>query len=227
VSLAGWAALAWSLRGLYDGIALLALVGSVERLRARSWSRSLFLYACALFLHFRALWYLPVAAAAAAGLAREAWSRRSLPPADRAWLAACVPLLAVTGMALAPLLPWLPRFPANNEYLWTSPAHPVAFGLLAAGILAGVGGAFATGNVLLGSTAALAAAVILSSPQSMGWHSLFLLPLPLLVRPASPAATRRAVALAVAASLVFARVVFRTDPLSLAVDQLGRLIHGS
>lgn len=99
-------------------------------LRARRPADAALAYSGALFMHFRALWFLPVLGAALLELVR---ARDHLNPRDWLKLGAAACLVGVSATAFAILMPWLPQFPTTNQLRLND--H-IFWGMLAVGAVA-------------------------------------------------------------------------------------------
>lgn len=181
LALAGVQLLHWSLVGFYDPIAILFLLLGLLALAHDRPAPALAAFGAATLLHFRALWYLPLAAFC---LYRIWQDRRALlapgSPRRRAicWLTAGAVLLGGALLTFYLLYPALKAFPVRSALYH----HKVR--LLSAPVLAYLVPTAALAALLAvrKSWLALACLAWLSvfffyTPQIMRWHALFLLPL--------------------------------------------------
>jgi hypothetical protein len=174
--------LKWTLCGFYDPIAIAPLLLGVWLLGQRRGVDALLASSAALFLHYRALWYLPVFAFALLAILRtREW--RSGGASTYAKLGAAALLIGVSSYAFALLYPGLALLPATN---------PVQLDRLVAGTTAGTYLALALAPVGLYlilsrqwvflACAAWQIAMLLETRQIQPWHGLFVLPLFALAR---------------------------------------------
>src|SRR5262249_44612690 len=63
----------WTVSGFYDGVAVLFLVLMVGCYKRRQWPRVLLFFALAVFVHYRSLWFFPLAGIAVVQLGRALW----------------------------------------------------------------------------------------------------------------------------------------------------------
>jgi hypothetical protein len=165
----------WGLRGMYDAVSLAGVLAGVLLYRRDRPLAALLALSFAIFTHFRALWYLPLMAAAL-------WQvLRSMPqpfPPRRTVLA----LVAAAGMALIAahafllLLPALRAFPINNPVNVDRielrqalvPGLPAVFVLIA----------LAWNRYwLTAASTAWQIFMLVQTREVRGWHALFALPL--------------------------------------------------
>ncbi|HEU4538773.1 MAG TPA: hypothetical protein VFS00_31855, partial [Polyangiaceae bacterium] len=210
LALGGGELLRWSMLGYYDAAAVALAFAALLRLRDGRDADAAVWLSASLCLHFRALWLAPLFAWLALRLGRA--GPRAL-AAARGRLAAAIGLVALALGALALVRPSLAAFPTTNPvYFWRfDPAVAAHWNLLLPLALA-----FA---ILLRARAWLVAAVagfqlcmVVHTPQTQPWHSLFLLPLIGLARVA-PGARGGAELAACALYLVECGQVFESPPL--------------
>lgn len=203
----------WALGGMYDVVPLAAVLAGVVAARDRRFPAAFVLLALALFLHYRALWYLPLFAWAAAQVARSwgAWARRE----KRAVIAAvCAPVLAGASFVLS--WPALHTFPESNVLR----SHP-ALGLFVVPAVA-LGALAVTRSWLTLSCAGWQLLMLSQTRELRPWHVLLSMPL------VAVATLERRTAAAVLAALalvlwqgeaVFGANLFSLDPvLALFAD---------
>jgi hypothetical protein len=130
----------WTLEGFYDAAAIAPLALCADQLRRRDGLRALLAFSAAVFLHFRALFFLPWAVIAAREIVRRrqwrAWRGREIALAGTT---AALALAAFYPFAL--LLPVLTAVKANNPILLSQSALPLTDLLLfaaATAVAAGV-----------------------------------------------------------------------------------------
>ncbi len=113
----------WALNGMYDPIALIAMFAAIGRLREHRFASAFTALSLAFFLHYRALWYLPLFAWVAM---QTLASWRTLSPREK-WAvvaAACGPALAAITFVLS--WPAFEKFPVTNP-LFAAPALVTCF----------------------------------------------------------------------------------------------------
>ncbi|MHB8420777.1 MAG: hypothetical protein ACYDCL_22105 [Myxococcales bacterium] len=194
--------LKWTLSGFYDPIAVCAIFVAVWQLRRGRGTDAILALSVALFLHFRALWYLPLFFTAGwTALRNREWNAgraRAL-----AKLAASALLLGVSLYAFALLYPGLEALPHNSGVMWkdlsltTAASWNLALPLLPVLLYLAWGRQW----TLLGCVV-WQLFMITRTYQVQGWHILFLLPLFGLARLEGKRA-----------SLVAAAVVYLTEAL--------------
>jgi hypothetical protein len=168
----------WSLVGFYDPLAIFPIFLGVYFLRERRFADAFVALSASLFLHFRALWYLPLLGAATLGLLeRRAWAG-----AERARTLVKVILgVAMTGASLyafSLLRSALTEFPDVNPVLWKHyPLNQRAMLDLAVPCALVMLYLASGRHWLLCVTIAWQLFVVVHTPQTMDWHTLFLLPL--------------------------------------------------
>ncbi|XYI03863.1 hypothetical protein ACMHYB_30520 [Sorangium sp. So ce1128] len=166
--------------GFYDGVAVLGVCAAIRALYPAppakpASERALLFYALGFGLHYRALWYLPVGAAAALPALRRSLRGEST-PGDRHRLAAAIAIGAAAGLTLLLLLPHLGDFPVNNAYFWRNPWPPewkIDAALIAVLLALGVR---AEAGVLYFAVIAWLFPFLTQVREVMIWHSLFLIP---------------------------------------------------
>ena len=160
---------AWALSGIYDSLPIALVFVAAASLRRGRAVDSTLAYAGALFMHFRALWFLPVLAAALFECIR---TRGHLGPRDWVKLAAAACLVGVSATTFATLTPWLSQFPTTNplrlneDWFW---------GMLAVGAAA-VGLGLKRHQWLFAACVAWQLLFASRTPQVMRWHALWVLP---------------------------------------------------
>jgi hypothetical protein len=196
----------WAAAGFYDPLAVLCLVWAVTRLeRDRPLDALLFL-SLAAFLHFRAIWYVPLGVVTLAKL--RVGDLRSW----RAVVAAL--LLGAAVLALVLVGPYLNDFPHTNPILLTRLKPSVArIDYVALFVLVGAC-LLMQRQWLLATLVGWQGAIIGLSVQTQFWHPMFLLPLLAVAR------WKRARWPTLAALLLLiagvARIVFKTWPMIAA-----------
>lgn len=194
----------WALSGIYDSLPVALVFVSAAALRAQRPADAALAYAGAVFMHFRALWFLPLFGVALLEVAR---ARHHLTSRDWVKLGAAACLVGVSATAFAILLPWLHRFPTTNP-LWQSDL--TFWGMLAFGA-----GAVTLGlrrqHWLFAVCVAWQLLFATRTPQMMAWHALWLLPFFALGR----APTRAFLLGAFALYFVDAAFIYRAQPVPL------------
>ncbi len=172
----------WTLEGFYDPIALFPMCLGIHYLSIRRSTNALVALATSLFLHYRALWYLPLFAAAAFGALRERGGSSSKGRfAFQIALAAL--LIGLAGFAFWLLLPTLFQYPHSNPGSWKELAEwkEPSWSLLGVAVLV-LGHLAWERRWLLLATAAWQLVMVFRTLQIMPWHGLFLLPMLALAR---------------------------------------------
>lgn len=167
----------WSLNGMYDAVAIVCVVLAVMRSRESRWESGLWFYALGCFLHFRALWYLPLAGLAIVQGFRALRAGYRPSPLGVAQLVGAAFGFAAALYALLLVYPVLSTFPNSNPFHFTDIALSPRWL-----IVLSLGGGFVAaireqGRWFRFCVLATAVAFIANAPQVMPWHSLFLLPL--------------------------------------------------
>ena len=234
LGLAYWLLVPWAMAGIYDGVAIAALLGTVLLLqRGQSWF-ALAAGACAFALHFRSLWYAPLlgytAARALRSLRGEADGRWGWPAElrGRPWSSALVlgslALAALALHAFVELLPWLGRFPVNNPLIHSAlgPHKGDLWRLVLSTALVVAVLAWRRHGLLLAVVLCTTWALT-RAPQNMPWHATFLVPAlaVALVGRALPDARERAgerLGVALAWSLLVVSVAFSSPLQGSALD---------
>lgn len=176
VVLAASETIRWTMLGYYDGVAVLASVLGVVGLARKRDLHAMGWLSLAMFLHFRALWLLPLLAVAVARAARNRELRSPITIAAGMMLSASAVAFFLVRPALRsfpltnPVYYW--RFDAINAECWNLvvPLAVAALVLLHAR-------AWITFAVI-----AFQLLVITRTPQSQPWHALSLLPVVVLAR---------------------------------------------
>jgi hypothetical protein len=168
--------LKWTLTGFYDPLAILPILLGIHFLRERSYASAFAAMSCALFMHFRALWYLPLLGYAALGiLRRREWQRPG-------WTATKVLAgLAMSGASLYVfylLRHAVTGFPLTNPVLYSRfDAQKGAYWDMAVPCALILAYLLSARHWLLFATVAWQLFVVAATPQTMNWHAMFLLPL--------------------------------------------------
>lgn len=190
--------------GIYDGVAIAAVMVSVSFLERDRPLDALLAMSAALFLHFRAIWFLPLLVHAGWACLRTQGTLRGR--AAVAKLAAALALLFAFGASLSLAYPSLDGSPLTN------PLRASARGsaLLLLCVCSAMGGLLALAalrrNWLLLACGLFQFAVVARTPQVMPWHSLFLLPI------LSVAGLRRGkLSLAIAVAIYFVQATWIFD----------------
>lgn len=174
----------FALFGIYDPVAVLALLWAAIFWRRGRPVDSFLCAGTGLFLHFRALWLLPLLVTA--GLAALGQLRRRRAPSDLLKLGGTLCLLAGAAIALAEVAPWLSRFPDTNPL-----HHAFLSGLgsravwLTPVLLAAVALLLWNREWWICACVATQVAILIATRQVQPWHELFLIPLFALAKPSS------------------------------------------
>lgn len=153
---------------------MIPLLWCAAYLDEKRWLAAVVAFSAALFLQFRALYYVPWALYAAAGVLREgvwrSWTRRQ-------WLA----LVAASGLAVIALSTFVLVRPAFAQLPFENPIHPG--GLKALPVVAFVAALGATAIVFARSRAPLDLAILcwmtlllVAVRQTQGWHAILFVP---------------------------------------------------
>jgi hypothetical protein len=200
----------WTVAGFYDPVAVLCLVWAVARLQRERPVDALGFLSLAAFLHFRAIWYVPLGVVTLAKLRiADLRTRRSI-----AILAGSALLLAAAVLALALVGPYLNDFPHTNPILLTRlklSAARIDYVVL----IVLVGGCLLLQRQwLLAALVGWQGIIIGLTVQAQFWHPMFLLPLLAIAR--WKRARWPALAALVLLIVGVARIVYRTFPLIAA-----------
>ena len=173
-----WSCL-WALRGFYDVTALLLVYCALHFLYRRKWLDSLFWYCLAIFMHYRALYYLPVIAFSIAGYWQQ-FGRPGVLAAFRnpkTWIALCCAL--ISGLCFFVALPQLESFGGNNILYHLSRLSDGNSTVIAALLLASASAAAMLWNKDVQTASFLACfwVFLIRTPQTYPWHTLFMVPL--------------------------------------------------
>jgi hypothetical protein len=209
----------WTLGGFYDPISVCALLLGIWWLSQNRGIDSILALSSALFLHYRALWYLPLFFVAAWTIVkRREWKAGGAAPYVK--LAAAGVMLGPALYGFALMYPGLAQLPTANPARLLAWASPIPWNLLLP--LAPVALYLAsTRQWVLLACAAWQLFTVARTPQVQWWHVLFLLPMFALAR-----LEKKGVALAAAAVLyVTEAVVIFGNALPLPGWQLGELVH--
>jgi len=166
----------WSLEGFYDAVAVALVVIGALFLCRREPGNAWLALGGSLFLHYRALWYLPLLGMAAIGLVnRSAWSR---PLATGAKVAAGFAMILLAAFTFILIYRGLNKFPDTNPVHWRRFLAPpsVEWDFLAPILMILSYLAIAKHWRLL-VTMSWQLFMVSQTPQVMGWHVLFLLPM--------------------------------------------------
>jgi hypothetical protein len=166
----------WTLSGMYDGAAVAFVVLGALFLGRRQAPEALLALSIAMFLHYRALWYLPLLGFAAFGLLQGcAWAA---PKRTAAMVAVSLALLGLSAAAFVIVSPGLADFPDTNPVRWDTPRSTIFYELdLLAPAVAMLGYLVSGGHWRLFAVAVCQLFITLRTPQVMPWHVLFLLPM--------------------------------------------------
>jgi hypothetical protein len=172
----------WSLSGMYDPLAIAAVVLGVYYLSRQRGADALLALSVGLFFHYRALWYAPLFGVALF----QFWKDRKAAGSRVALAIKIAIAAALVGVSLYPFLllyPSLRGFPDTNAILYKRLtlrgqntwdfAVPLVF------IFAYVARA-RHWRLLL--TIAWQCFVLVMTPQTMAWHALFLIPVLVMAR---------------------------------------------
>ncbi len=217
--------IAWALTGVYDAVALIALLLCVGSLRSKRGLESLLWYALAAFLHFRTLWFLPLFLA---GL-RLFWKNREYRMSagrDRLMAVAGAIMLGVSAWCFLTIYPFLAAMGTRNFFFFDGDLPSLArlcyllvpMALIAAGLAR-------DRAWLMLSCLAWTLVMVCRSPFVQMWHSLYLLPLLAMTGLGEKSAARGRL-LALLAYLVMASLAFTRFPFSgvLVLDALKELL---
>ncbi|MBI3552272.1 MAG: hypothetical protein HY077_07120 [Elusimicrobia bacterium] len=209
----------WALGGIYDGAAIAAVVLCALALGRRRGLAAVFFYCLAAFLHFRALWFLPL-------LGRGLWLCWSGGEyrlrGRRAQIAAAVSaaMLGLSAWSFFLIYPALAGMGARNYFYLDADLDSLVRLAYMLVPLAFVGAALARNRAwLLLACLSWTLVMLCRSPFVQMWHSLFLLPLFAMTGLGEKSAAR-SVVLALLAYLVMASLAFTRFPFSgvLALD---------
>jgi hypothetical protein len=168
----------YAMAGFYDSIAIVCVCWAIQRLERDQPLPALGFLSLAAFLHFRAIWYVPLGLVTLAALRRpehraELRTRRGV-----ALLAASAVLLALAAFSLVLVGPYLPLFPHNNPVLFSTLGAMTPAQLDIVAIVAVVCGYLAWDRQwLLLALVSWIFVVIGMTVQAQKWHPMFLLPL--------------------------------------------------
>ena len=159
----------YAMAGFYDAISIVCIVWAIQRLERDQPVHALALLSLAAFLHFRAIWYVPL------GLVTLARVRRAPKPV---WmLVVSGVLLAVTAVSLVLVGPFLTMFPHNNPALVSEfTGSPAQLDFLAMVVVIGGYLAWERRWLLLAQVTWIEVVIGLTV-QAQPWHPMFLLPL--------------------------------------------------
>ena len=168
----------WTLEGFYDAAIIAPLLLSWRLLRERRWLAALVAFSLAAFLHFRAIYYLPWAIAAAVPLVRErqwrAWTSRQWGAAAAA-AAMCVASL----YAFILVLPGLLRFSDSPSPLALFGVRGANWGVIGLGALVGAlaVAVFVRARSWMDvASVGWLAVVLMSVRQSYAWYPVAVVP---------------------------------------------------
>jgi hypothetical protein len=169
----------YAMAGFYDSIAIVCVCWAIARLEREEPVAALGFLSLAAFLHFRAIWYVPLGVLAVARLRTAPWrTRRSI-----AILAGSAVLLAAAGLSLLLVGPYLTLFPANNPVLVSTLGNltPAQLDIIAMVVV--IAGYLAWERQWLLLVQMMWIVVVIAlTVQAQRWHPMFLLPLLALAR---------------------------------------------
>ncbi len=167
----------WTLHGFYDATAMIPLLLAARALKKRKGLETVFWYCLSLFLHFRALWYLPM-------LAWGAWlffSQKEYRKQNRrqnAMTLSSLFMLGLSSYSFVLVYPWLMTLKPTNFFFTTADFSSwarLSYLLVPMGLLAG---ALAQNRArLLIACLAWTIVMLARSPFLQMWHSWYLTPL--------------------------------------------------
>ena len=162
----------WALCGFYDVVAVAALFCALRHALDERPAHAFGAWSIALFLHFRALWLLPMAVV----LAHRALRRGSA--IDRLIVLATLPLVSASMIAFAAVFPHLGSFPESNPvFIGTVGSHIACFVAWSSALALVAGWLAKSGRWLTAATLVWQAVMLGRTPQMQAWHALFLLPM--------------------------------------------------
>ncbi len=169
----------YAMAGFYDSIAIVCVCWGIERLRRDEAAGALGFLSLAAFLHFRAIWYVPLGVVALARLRKTPWRT----PRGIAVVAGSAVLLAVTAVSLALVSPYLTLFPPNNPILASTLGNltPAQLDIIAVVVVIAGYLAWARQWLLVVQTSWIVLVIALTV-QAQRWHPMFLLPLLVIAR---------------------------------------------
>jgi hypothetical protein len=164
----------WTLNGFYDAVAMIPLLGCAAYLDEKKWLAALVAFSAALFLQFRALYYVPWALYAAVHVLRDggwrAWTRRE-------WVA----LVVASALSATALFTFVLVRPAFAQLPFANPIHPGGLKTLPVGAF--VAALASAAIVFARSRAHLDLAVLcwmtillVSVRQTQAWHAILFVP---------------------------------------------------
>lgn len=210
----------YAMAGFYDSIAIVCVCWAIDRLRRDENVAALGFLSLAAFLHFRAIWYVPLGVLALARLRRTPWrTRRGLTV-----VAGSVVLLAGAAVSLALVSPYLTLFPPNNPILVSTLGNltPAQLDIIAMVLVIGGYLAWEKQWLLLVQMAWIVLVIALTV-QAQRWHPMFLLPLLALARwKRARGPTIVAIVLLIIGT---ARIVYNSTAMPGVF--LGELLHGN
>jgi hypothetical protein len=170
-----WIAL-WSVRGFYDVVPLMLVFLSLRALEADDGIGALLWYCLAAFLHYRALYYLPVVGFALPSIVRVGRTRGFASMFLRPAVVLALLAAAASAVTFLIALPQLESFRANNAlyHAWSHARSQVwLLGVAAACIaLSAAARDFRTAACL-----GCYLVFLVNTPQTYPWHTLFLTPM--------------------------------------------------
>jgi hypothetical protein len=165
-------AMRWARVGFYDAVYLLFVCLALRDAQRHRWLPCILMWTVAAFLHFRALWYLPLPVYAAFRYLRAAGFRRH----DAVHIAVIGALGAATVASLATVRPFLSRFPLTNR-MHVTELFGAAPGVIAAVVAVSAAGIVWRWSRLAATCIVWAGVVIVQTYQMQAWHVLSLFPL--------------------------------------------------
>jgi hypothetical protein len=208
--------------GVYDAIGVLLIFLALVRGGRGDPLGALLLLGLALFVHFRAAWYLPLAVAFLVDAGRAAQRPALRRPAGLAKAAGAALLFGLAAGTFQLVSPTLASFPHTNFVRFAPDGTGLARALdLGLPLAAALGVLVWERQWRLVAVLGWTVGVLLLSVQVQPWHAMFLLPLLGLAR--VERASGRALAATVLAYLVIGVSFFRSLPLPGTF--LGALFH--
>jgi hypothetical protein len=211
--------LRWTFAGFYDALPVACVLLGAHLLSLRRPADALLALSASLFLHYRAVWYAPLAVVAAVRAARQR-------ARGTGWKAAlALTLVAPAAYGLYLLYPALPTWPDTNPVLWKSGAllRPATWSLLVPAVIAAAPLVRERSFILL-AVMVCQLWIVMHAPQLLPWHSMFLLPMLGVARlERGASAVPCAALLCIAeAQVVFRAFPFPGDALALILSMWGR-----
>lgn len=167
----------WALCGIYDSVAIAAVILAFWGATKKRWLWTILAFSSAVFLHFRALWYLPLLFLAGYRQVRDHGMRLTA----KEWLGVggAAILLVAAGASFLLVFPSLWQFPltnpANLKALGEEPG--LWFGLVGIPFLSLLLFLAYKRDWLLCGLLGWQLFMLVNVRQTMGWHTSFLLPM--------------------------------------------------